>query len=395
MSLNTTTSSERIHISFFGCRNAGKSSLVNAVTNQNLSVVSDIKGTTTDPVKKAMEILPIGPVVIIDTAGLDDGGKLGSLRVEKTMEVLGKTDIAILVIDSTIGMNDYDKDLIKLFEERKMPHIIVYNKSDLIKEKSEDSLYTSTVNNEGVNELRELLGKIATENKTEKYIIRDRLHAGDIVILVIPIDESAPKGRIILPQQNVLRECLDVHAVTLCVQPEELEKTLEKVTPNLVITDSQVFSKIKDIVPESILLTSFSILMANYKGKLDSLVENAKTISELKDGDIVLISEACTHHRQCNDIGTVKFPKWISEYTGKKIVFEFTQGGEFPQDLSKYKLIIHCGGCMINEAEMATRQQRAKKRNTPMVNYGMAIAYMNGILERSLEIFRGKGVNKG
>lgn len=392
MSLNTTTSSERIHISFFGCRNAGKSSLVNAVTNQNLSVVSDIKGTTTDPVKKAMEILPIGPVVIIDTAGLDDGGKLGSLRVEKTMEVLGKTDIAILVIDSTIGMNDYDKDLIKLFEERKMPYIVVYNKSDLIKEKSEKLIYTSTVNNEGINELRELLGKIATENKTEKYIIRDKLNGGDIVILVIPIDESAPKGRIILPQQNILRECLDVHAVTLCVQPEELEKTLEKVTPNLVITDSQVFSKIKDIVPESILLTSFSILMANYKGKLDSLVENAKTISELKDGDIVLISEACTHHRQCNDIGTVKFPKWISEYTGKKIVFEFTQGGEFPHDLSKYKLIIHCGGCMINEAEMTTRQQRAKKRNTPMVNYGMAIAYMNGILERSLEIFRGKGV---
>ena len=387
MVLNTTTSSERLHISFFGCRNAGKSSLVNAVTNQQLSVVSDIKGTTTDPVKKAMELLPIGPVVIIDTAGLDDGGKLGSLRVEKTMEVLGKTDIAVLVVDSTIGMNDYDKDLIKRFEERKMPYIVVYNKSDLMKEKNGNLLYTSTVSGEGVNELRELLGKIATENKTEKYIIRDRLHAGDIVILVIPIDESAPKCRIILPQQNVLRECLDAHAIALCVQPEELEKTLTSITPTLVITDSQVFNKIKDIVPKNILLTSFSILMANYRGKLGFLIEGAKKISELKDGDIVLISEACTHHRQCNDIGTVKFPKWISDYTGKQIEFEFTQGGEFPQDLSKYKLIIHCGGCMINEAEMTTRQQHAKKQNIPIVNYGMAIAYMNGILERALEIF--------
>ncbi len=387
MSLNTTTSSERLHIAFFGCRNAGKSSLVNAITNQQLSIVSDIKGTTTDPVKKAMEILPLGPVVIIDTPGLDDSGELGDLRVVKTKEILGQTDIAVLVIDSTVGLNDYDKELIKLFEERKLPHVIVYNKSDLIKEEIENSLYTSTVTGDGINELKELLGKIANENKTEKYIIRDRLHVGDVVILVIPIDESAPKGRIILPQQNVLRECLDAHAVTLCVQPEELEKTLTKVTPSFVITDSQVFNKVKDIVPENILLTSFSILMANYRGKLESLVESAEIISKLKDGDTVLISEACTHHRQCNDIGTVKFPKWIKDYTGKNINFEFTQGGEFPQTLSKYKLIIHCGGCMINEAEMTTRQNRAAANNVPIVNYGMAIAYMNGILKRALKVF--------
>lgn len=387
MSLNNTTSSERLHISFFGCRNAGKSSLVNAVTNQQISVVSDVKGTTTDPVKKAMEILPIGPVVIIDTAGLDDSGELGDLRIAKTKEVLGKTDIAVLVVDSTVGLNDYDKEIIKTFEERKLPYVVVYNKSDLIKDKIEGLFYVSSVTSEGVNELRELLGKIACENKKEKYIIRDKLHAGDIVVLVIPIDESAPKGRIILPQQNVLRECLDVHASAICCQVEELADVLKKVTPNLVITDSQAFNKVKDIVPENILLTSFSILMANYRGGVNILLNNVSTLSKLQDGDTILISEACTHHRQCNDIGTVKFPKWISDYTGKKLNYEFTQGGEFPQDLSKYKLIIHCGGCMINEAEMTTRQQRAKEQSIPMVNYGMAIAYMNGILERALKIF--------
>lgn len=392
MSLNTTTSSERIHIAFFGCRNAGKSSLVNAVTNQNLSVVSDIKGTTTDPVQKAMELLPIGPVVIIDTAGLDDEGELGSLRVEKTKQVLGKTDIAILVVDSTIGMNDYDKSLIKLFEERKLPFVVAFNKSDLAEiQPSTTCKYSSHLSaktGEGVNELRELLGKIASENKVEKYIIRDKLKEGDVVVLVIPIDESAPKGRIILPQQNVLRECLDAHAIALCCQVEELENILKIYTPKLVITDSQAFNKVKDIVPENIILTSFSILMANYKGKLDSLLEGVSTISKLQEGDTVLISEGCTHHRQCNDIGTVKFPKWIKDFTGKNINFEFTQGGEFPVDLSKYKLIIHCGGCMINEAEMTTRQNRAAEQKIPMVNYGMAIAYMNGILTRALEIFR-------
>lgn len=390
--MNNITSSERLHISFFGCRNAGKSSLVNTVTNQNLSVVSDVKGTTTDPVKKAMEILPIGPVVIIDTAGLDDEGELGELRITKTLEVLGKTDIAVLVVDSSVGINNYDKNIIKQFEERKLPFIVAYNKSDICTTPptlfhKDMELNLSAKTGEGVSELRELLGKIANENKKEKFIIRDRLHIGDIVILVIPIDESAPKGRIILPQQNVLREILDTHACAICVQPEELKQTLSKITPNLVITDSQVFNKIKDIVPENITLTSFSILMANYKGKLEKLIKGAKTISELNNGDTVLISEACTHHRQCNDIGTVKFPKWIKDYTGKEINFEFTQGGEFPSDLSKYKLIIHCGGCMINEAEMSTRQKKAEEQNIPIVNYGMAIAYMNGILDRALKVF--------
>ena len=391
MSLNSQTSSERLHIAFFGCRNAGKSSLVNAVTNQQLSVVSDIKGTTTDPVKKSMELLPIGPVVIIDTAGLDDEGKLGDLRVAKSKEILGKTDIAVLVVDSTAGINNFDKEIIRQFKERNLPYIVVYNKSDLTPTPAlplGEGVFVSAKTGEGINELRELLGKIAKENKVEKYIIRDKLKTGDIVILVIPIDESAPKGRIILPQQNVLRECLDAHAIPICCQVEELAGVLKKVTPKYVITDSQAFNKVKDIVPENIILTSFSILMANYKGGLNILLENVSTLNNIKDGDTVLISEACTHHRQCNDIGTVKFPKWISDFTGKNINFEFTQGGEFPQNLDKYKLIIHCGGCMINEAEMTTRQKKAKEQNIPMVNYGIAIAYMNGIFGRALEIFK-------
>ena len=397
------TKSERPHISFFGCTNSGKSSLVNAVTNQNLAVVSDVKGTTTDPVEKAMEILPLGPVVIIDTAGVNDGvndkDKLGKLRVEKTKRILDKTDIAVLVVDSTVGVQKEDEDLIQEFKERKIPYVVVFNKSDLIQkypplEGGSKSLISgwgtckvSAKTGEGVNELREKLGHIVNENKQEKYIIRDRLKQGDVVVLVIPIDESAPKGRIILPQQNVLRECLDANATTVCCQVEELSSILNKFTPKYVITDSQAFNKVKDIVPENIILTSFSILMANYKGSLQTLLSGAETISKLKDGDKVLISEGCTHHRQCNDIGTVKLPKWIGVNTGKDIKFEFTQGGEFPQDLSKYKLIIHCGGCMLNEAEMQSRQKKAKEQNIPMVNYGMAIAYMNGILDRALEIF--------
>jgi len=385
------TKSERPHISFFGCTNSGKSSLVNAVTNQNLAVVSEVNGTTTDPVEKAMEILPLGPVVIIDTAGVNDSGKLGELRIEKTQRVLDKTDIAVLVIDSTIGSQKEDEDLIKEFKKRKIPYIVVFNKSDLAQEypllDEEVYMLVSAKTGEGVNELREKLGHIINENKQEKYIIRDRLNQGDIVILVIPIDESAPKGRIILPQQNVLRECLDAHATAVCCQVNELGQILNKMTPKYVITDSQAFNEVKDIVPENIILTSFSILMANYKGSLQTLLDGAKTISELEDGDKVLISEGCTHHRQCNDIGTVKFPKWIGVNTGKKIDFEFTQGGEFPADLSKYKLIIHCGGCMLNEQEMKSRIKKAKDQRIPIVNYGMAIAYMNGILNRALEIF--------
>ena len=382
------TKSERPHISFFGCTNSGKSSLVNTVTNQNLAVVSDVKGTTTDPVEKAMEILPLGPVVIIDTAGInDEGSKLGELRIEKTKRVLDKTDIAVLVVDSTVGLQKEDEDLIQEFKERKIPYIVVFNKSDLQTPPPLEGISLSAKTGEGVNELREKLGHLINENKKEKYIIRDRLKQGDIVILVIPIDESAPKGRVILPQQNVLRECLDAHATAICTQVEELGSLLKTITPRFVITDSQAFNKVKEIVPENIILTSFSILMANYKGSLQTLLSGAKTIAELKDSDKVLISEGCTHHRQCNDIGTVKFPRWIKEFTGKNIDFEFTQGGEFPTDLSKYKLIIHCGGCMLNEQEMQSRIKKAKEQNIQIVNYGMAIAFMNGILERAMEIF--------
>ena len=376
--------SERPHIAFFGCTNSGKSSLVNAITNQQLSVVSDIKGTTTDPVSKSMELLPLGPVVIIDTAGIDDEGKLGDLRVERTKQVLDKTDIAVLVIDSTVGETEFDKEMVAEFEARKIPYIVVYNKADLT---SHSGFAVSALTGEGVNELKEKLTTFINQNKKEKFIIKDRLQAGDIVIMVIPIDESAPKGRIILPQQNTLREILDAHATAICCGVNELEEILKKVTPKYVVTDSQAFNEVKKIVPENIILTSFSILMANYKGELETLVNGAKTISELKDGDKILISEGCTHHRQCNDIGTVKLPNWIKKYTNKDLEFEFTQGGEFPQDLSKYVLIVHCGGCMLNEAEMKSRLKHANEQNIPIVNYGMAIAYMNGILERSMEIF--------
>ena len=399
--------SERPHIAFFGCTNSGKSSLVNAIVNQKLSIVSDVKGTTTDSVYKSMEILPLGPVVIIDTAGVNDLSDLGEQRTQKTKEVLDKTDIAVLVIDSSVGENEFDKNLISEFKKRKIPYLVVYNKSDLLISSpleggetnnlspsqvislpsSEGALFISALTGEGVNELKDKIGNIINENKKEKFIIKDRLSSGDIVIMVIPIDESAPKGRIILPQQNTLREILDAHATAICCGVNELEDILKKVTPKYVITDSQAFNEVKKIVPENIILTSFSILMANYKGELDVLVNGAKKLTELKDGDKILISEGCTHHRQCNDIGTVKLPNWIKKYTGKNVEFEFTQGGEFPQDLSKFALIVHCGGCMLNEAEMKSRLKKASEQNIPIVNYGMAIAYMNGILERSLEIF--------
>ena len=376
--------SERPHIVFFGCTNSGKSSIVNAITNQQLSVVSDIKGTTTDPVSKSMELLPLGPVVIIDTAGIDDEGKLGDLRVERTKQVLDKTDVAVLVIDSTIGETEFDKEMIVEFEARKIPFVVIYNKSDLV---SHTGFTVSALTGDGIDELKEKLANLISQNKKEKFIIKDRLQAGDIVIMVIPIDESAPKGRIILPQQNTLREILDAHAIAISCGVNELDDILKKITPKYIITDSQVFNEVKKIVPEKIILTSFSILMANYKGELEILVNDAKKISELKDGDKILISEGCTHHRQCNDIGTVKLPNWIKKYSGKELEFEFTQGGEFPQNLSKFALIVHCGGCMLNEVEMKSRIKRAKEQKTSIVNYGMAIAYMNGILERSMEIF--------
>ncbi len=392
MSLNSTVSAERVHIGFFGLRNAGKSSVVNAVVGQSLAVVSDVKGTTTDPVKKAMELLPIGPVVIIDTPGVDDEGALGEKRVEKTLEILAKTDVAVLVVDSVIGKQPKDEEMISHFENRKVPYIVVYNKVDLLSTQpllKQNEIFVSTTQGIGINELKEKIGSLAKLNAQTKVIVSDLINKGDIVVLCIPIDESAPKGRLILPQQMTIRDILDKGAVSVCCQPEELAATLDslKGKASLVITDSQIFGKVSKIVPQNILLTSFSILMARYKGELSALVEGANALKLLKNGDKVLISEGCTHHRQCNDIGTVKIPGWIREYTGVEPVFEFTSGGEFPKDLSKYSLVVHCGGCMLNEKEMKHRLEIASQQGVPVVNYGIAIAQMNGIMQRSLEIF--------
>lgn len=392
MSLNSTVSAERVHIGFFGLRNAGKSSVVNAVVGQSLAVVSDVKGTTTDPVKKAMELLPIGPVVIIDTPGVDDEGELGEKRVEKTLEILAKTDVAVLVVDSAIGKQPKDEEMISHFENRRVPYIVVYNKVDLLDSQAvlkDNEIFVSATQGTGINELKEKIGALAKQNAHTKVVVSDLISKGDIVVLCIPIDESAPKGRIILPQQMTIRDILDKGAVSVCCQPEELAATLDilKGKASLVITDSQIFGKVSKIVPENILLTSFSILMARYKGELNALVEGANALKSLKNGDKVLISEGCTHHRQCNDIGTVKIPGWIREYTGVEPVFEFTSGGEFPKDLSQYTLVVHCGGCMLNEKEMKHRLETASQQGIPVVNYGIAIAQMNGILQRSLEVF--------
>ena len=392
MSLNSTVSAERVHIGFFGLRNAGKSSVVNAVVGQSLAVVSDVKGTTTDPVKKAMELLPIGPVVIIDTPGVDDEGELGEKRVEKTLEILAKTDVAVLVVDSAIGKQPKDEEMISHFENRRVPYIVVYNKVDLLDFQAvlkDNEIFVSATQGTGINELKEKIGALAKQNAHTKVVVSDLISKGDIVVLCIPIDESAPKGRIILPQQMTIRDILDKGAVSVCCQPEELAATLDtlKGKASLVITDSQIFGKVSKIVPENILLTSFSILMARYKGELNALVEGANALKSLKNGDKVLISEGCTHHRQCNDIGTVKIPGWIREYTGVEPVFEFTSGGEFPKDLSQYTLVVHCGGCMLNEKEMKHRLETASQQGVPVVNYGIAIAQMNGILQRSLEVF--------
>ncbi len=392
MNLNSTPSSERVHIGFFGLRNAGKSSLVNAVTCQNLAVVSDIKGTTTDPVKKAMELLPIGPVVIIDTPGIDDEGTLGEMRVQKAKEILQKTDIAVLVHDAKEKLSPAEEELINIFHERKIPFIVAHNKCDTLKnlpENKEKEIFVSALTSENINALKELIADISKTAKTEKVVVSDLINAGDTVLLVIPIDKAAPKGRLILPQQMTLRDILDKGAIPVCCRDSELTKTLGKLKepPALVITDSQVFGKVSALLPESVPLTSFSILMARYKGDLPSLLKGATTLGNLKDGDRVLISEGCTHHRQCNDIGTVKMPKWIEDFSNSKPEFSFTSGGEFPEDLSHYKLVVHCGGCMLNEKEMQSRIERCRRQNIPVVNYGMAIAKMNGILERSIAIF--------
>lgn len=392
MGLNDTVSAERIHIGFFGMRNAGKSSLVNAVTGQNLSVVSDVKGTTTDPVKKAMELLPLGPVVILDTPGMDDEGELGQIRVEKARQTLIKTDLAVLVVDAALGVCESDKELIRLFDKRKIPYLIAMNKADLIQERTplqKNELYVSAVTGEGVRELKELLGEYGKPLQNPKCLVRDLLSAGDIVVLVTPIDESAPKGRLILPQQMVLRDILDARAIAVVCQDTELSQTLESIgrSPRMVITDSQVFGDVSACVPADVPLTSFSILMARYKGDLKPLVQGFAALRRLQNGDKILISEGCTHHRQCKDIGTVKIPQWIEKFSGAKPDFHFTSGGDFPDDLSAYRVIVHCGGCMLNETEMKHRMERAETQGVPIVNYGIAIAGMHGILKRSLELF--------
>ena len=398
MSLNDVVSADRVHIGFFGMRNAGKSSVVNAVTGQSLSVVSDVKGTTTDPVKKSMELLPIGPVVIIDTPGFDDEGKLGELRVQKTKEVLNQTDIALLIVDGSVGLSAQDKELLGIFKERNVPYLIVWNKSDLSDsmtdvgqiEDADKVMKVSALTKDGIYELKERIGTFAKENKKEeRFLVVDLLEKGDFVVLVVPVDESAPKGRLILPQQQVMRELLDYHYAFVTCQDTDLTETLCKLNekPKLIITDSQAFERVAKDTPSNIMLTSFSILMARYKGGLKQQILGARKLSTLKDSDTVLISEGCTHHRQCKDIGTVKMPGWIEAFSNSQPEYRFTSGGEFPEDLTGIDLIVHCGGCMLNENQMKSRVQSAVKAKVPIVNYGIAIATMHGILERSLEPF--------
>ena len=391
MSLNQTPSAERLHIGIFGRRNAGKSSVINALTGQDLAIVSDILGTTTDPVSKAMEILPIGPVVIIDTPGIDDCGELGRMRVKKAYQTLNKVDVAILVVDGSQGMYEKDAELLKTIQEKGIPFVIVQNKADLdvIPVNDEWTVSISAKEGKNIDKLKERIIKVSKKGNQSKRIIGDKLEENDFVVMVTPIDESAPKGRLILPQQQTLRDILDTGAVAIVTKETELEKTLKGLSkkPKLVITDSQVFGFVSKVIPEDVLLTSFSILFSNYKGELKTQIDGVKKLDELKDGDRVLISEGCTHHRQCKDIGTVKMPEWIMKHTKKDIYFDFTSGGEFPEDLSKYAMIVHCGGCMLNEREMKYRINTAKDMGIPIANYGTLIAYMNGILKRSVEIF--------
>ena len=389
--MNQTPSGERVHIGFFGRRNAGKSSVVNAVTGQDLAVVSEVRGTTTDPVSKAMELLPLGPVVIIDTPGFDDEGSLGELRVRKTRQILNKTDIAVLVVDSAEGLKESDRELISLFEEKKIPHITVFNKSDLIENRiitDKSGLYVSALTGDGITELKERIAAMRPDG-SDKKLVADKISAGDLIILVVPIDKAAPKGRLILPQQQAIRDILDAGATAVVVRDTELADTLDSLgrKPDLVITDSQVFGKVDRILPEDIPLTSFSILMARYKGLLDDAVRGVTAINDLKDGDTVLIAEGCTHHRQCGDIGSVKIPAWLSEYTGKELIFKTVSGTEYPEDLSPYAMVVHCGGCMLNEREVSSRAKNTVDQNVPITNYGTMIAFVHGILKRSLGIF--------
>ena len=392
MGFSDTPAAERVHIGFFGRRNAGKSSLVNAITGQELSVVSDVKGTTTDPVYKAMELLPIGPVMILDTPGFDDEGTLGALRVQKTKQVLGKTDIAVLVVDVIEGFGAPEEELLSLIQARGIPYLIVYNKSELSdtgRSVAENEIFVSAKQRTHIQELKERIGAMMKTGEKRRFLVRDLLKPNDFVLLVTPIDASAPKGRLILPQQQVIRDIIDGDSTANVVREAQLKTTLARLAepPAMVITDSQVFSFVDRETPKDIPLTSFSILMARYKGFLQMSVRGVSAMKTLKNGDIVLIAEGCTHHRQCEDIGTVKIPRWLRETTGKKIKIETASGREFPEDLSKYALVIHCGGCMLNAREMQTRMQRVVAQGIPVTNYGVLIAYMKGILKRSLSVF--------
>lgn len=401
MGMNQTPASERVHISFFGKRNAGKSSVINAVTGQDLAIVSSVMGTTTDPVYKTMELLPLGPVMVIDTPGIDDEGELGALRVRKSYQVLNKTDIAILVIDSTAGKGEEELELIHRFHKKGIPYLLVYNKIDLLStEKIKDlamsvragEVLVSASDGMNIQELKEKIASLKSED-THKYpLIQDLIEPLDLVILVVPIDKAAPKGRLILPQQQTIRDILERGALSLVVRDTELKSTLDHflaqgVCPKLVVTDSQAFARVSKAVPENITLTSFSILFSRYKGELEIQLKGIAALSSIEDGDRILIAEGCTHHRQCGDIGTCKMPEWIRNYTGKKPVFEFTSGTEFPDDVSSYKMVVHCGGCMLNEREMKYRIACCQDQGVPITNYGILIAQVTGILKRSLGPF--------
>lgn len=391
MSLNQTPRGDRLHIALFGKRNAGKSSVINALTNQELAIVSDIKGTTTDPVYKAMELLPLGPVVMIDTPGLDDEGELGEKRVKKAKEVLNKADIALVVIDTQEGITDFEKDMIHLIEEKKIPYLKVYNKMDLHKNiwQEDHAVFVSAMTKEGIFELKEKIGKLVPSEEEKFQIVGDLIQPSDFVVLVVPIDKAAPKGRLILPQQQTIRDILESDATAIVVKEYELRETLEALgkKPSLVITDSQVFSKVAADVPKDIMLTSFSILFARYKGDLEEEVKGVKALEQLKEGAKILIAEGCTHHRQCDDIGTVKIPRWLGQYTGKEFEIHTSSGNTFPDDLASYDLVIHCGGCTLNRREMKNRIARVKEAGVPIVNYGILIAAIQGILKRSLQPF--------
>ena len=401
MQMNQTPSSERVHIGFFGRGNAGKSSVLNAVTGQDLAVVSDVKGTTTDPVQKSMELLPLGPVVVIDTPGIDDEGELGALRVKKSYQVLNKSDAAVLVVDASLGLCEEDFAFIEHIQKKQIPYAVAFNKSDLapsaslakdlqyLKEHQIDFVSVSTADLSGIDTLKEKIATLAKTEDTKLRIVADLIHPSDFVVLVVPIDKAAPKGRLILPQQQTIRDILEADATAIVVKEYELRDTLAHLgkKPRLVITDSQVFAKVSADTPADIMLTSFSILFARYKGNLPALIKGVTALEQIEDGDKILVSEGCTHHRQCDDIGSVKLPRWIRQYTGKEPEFVFSSGTEFPADLSPYKMIVHCGGCMLNEREMKYRLACAKDQNIPMTNYGILIAYIQGILKRSVEPF--------